>query len=319
MTSLVALGGKVVHVLGRAAAERALVGDNIDISAAQRPDLFRIVGDQRHARHTQLTQHFGRKIETALVEPEAENFIGIIGVIAIMLQTIGVDLVGDAVAAPFLIEIEQHAAAMLGHILHRTAQLVAAIAFQRTEQIARQARRMKADRNRAREIGIAHNDGDLIAQTFTAAEHDEFGLRRIVKRHRRAADNRELHRNMATIGENIAGFGRKQARHFGFAGERDENDRGRNERERTELERRAVGLVTRAHRRVDPRIDLERECFEPREIETGQGDAARHFALKPEMAQTRCRNGEPCPPFGERFERVDLIGFKRANRQREGG
>ena len=319
MTSLVALGSEVMHVLFRAAAERALVSDDIDVSPAQRPDLLGIVGDERHARHAQLAQHFGREIEAALVETEAENFIGIIGVIAIMLQTIGIDLVGDAVTAPLLVEIKQHAAAILGHILHGAAQLIAAITFERTEQIARQAGRMQPHRNRARKIGIADDDGDLIAQTFTATEHDKFGLRRIVERNRRAADDRQLNRHMTTISENVARFCRKQARHFAFAGKRNENDRRRNERERAEFKRGTVGLVARAHRRIDARINLERQRFEPREIEAGQGDTARHFTLEPEMAQARRRNGKPGPPFGERFQRVDLIGFQRANREREGG
>ena len=42
------------------------------------------------------------------------------------------------------------------------------------------------------EVGLADNDGDLIAQAFSTAEDDEFGFRRMFKRHRGAADNMQI-------------------------------------------------------------------------------------------------------------------------------
>jgi hypothetical protein len=136
MASLIALGREIMHVLRRPTAKRTLIGNHIDVRAPQGCNLLGIVGHHHDTAHAKLAQHFGREIEPPLIEPEAENFIGIIRVIAIMLQTVSIDLVGQTVAAAFLIEIEQNPAAMLGHVLNRAAQLIAAIAFQRTEQIA---------------------------------------------------------------------------------------------------------------------------------------------------------------------------------------
>ena len=65
-----------------------------------------------------------------LIMIETEHFISIIRVIALRLQAIGADLVGQPVAAPFLIKIEQHATAMFGHEFSCAAQLVTTIAFQ---------------------------------------------------------------------------------------------------------------------------------------------------------------------------------------------
>ena len=90
-----------------------------------------------------------------------------------------------AVAAAFLVEIEQDAAAVPGHPLHGPAQLVAAIAFEAAEQIAGQAGRVEADRNRFRQIRPPDDDRHLVAQS-SPPEHHELGLGRAVERDRRA-------------------------------------------------------------------------------------------------------------------------------------
>ena len=62
------------------------------------------------------------------------------------------DLVGEAVAASFLIEIEQHAAAAFRHGAHGVAQLVAAVAFEAAEQIAGEAGGMQPHGDRLGEV-----------------------------------------------------------------------------------------------------------------------------------------------------------------------
>ena len=156
-------------------------------AARKRLDLGRIVGHQPHPRHAEQVEHARGVAEAPLVEAEAEDFICVIGVVAPRLQAIGANLVGEAVAAPFLVEIEDHAAAVFRHVAGGVAQLVAAVAFERAEQIARQAGRMQADMHGTSEIGLSDDHRRLVAQALAAAKHDDFRLRRAFERHGRAA------------------------------------------------------------------------------------------------------------------------------------
>ena len=109
----------------------------------------------RTAVDAELLEHAGGEIEAALVRIEAEDLVGVVGVVALRLELVGADLVGDAVPASFLVEIEQDAALVLGHVAHGVAQLVAAIAFEAAEEVARQAGRMQAHGHGLGQIGIA--------------------------------------------------------------------------------------------------------------------------------------------------------------------
>ena len=130
MTSLIPLRTKITYVFSCTATQGTLVSHDIYTGAVQRTNLVRIVGDQRYPFNVQMPQHFSGEIEPPLIEPKAEDFVGIVGIIAIVLQSVGLNLIGNTIAAAFLVEVEQHATAILGHISYRAAQLVAAIAFQ---------------------------------------------------------------------------------------------------------------------------------------------------------------------------------------------
>ena len=80
----------------------------------------------------------------ALVGLEAEPLVGLDGVEPLVLQLVGADLVGQADAAPFLVQVQQHAAALLGDPLHRRVELRAAVAARRVEDVAGQAARVDA-------------------------------------------------------------------------------------------------------------------------------------------------------------------------------
>ena len=87
-------------------------------------------------------QDLGTGAELALVGPEPEMHVGLDGVHAAVLQSVGAQLVGEPDAATFLADVEHDAAPLLLHPLHRRVQLVAAITAQRTERIAGQALRV---------------------------------------------------------------------------------------------------------------------------------------------------------------------------------
>ena len=123
--------------------------DHLKARLAQGRDLARVVGHEPHRGEAELLQHLRRKIEAALILAEAQHLVGVVGVEALLLQAIGPDFVGDAVAAPLLIEVEHDAAALLAHGLYGAAQLVAAIAFEAAEEIAGEAGGMDARENGA--------------------------------------------------------------------------------------------------------------------------------------------------------------------------
>ncbi|MNV43034.1 hypothetical protein D3C71_1347370 [compost metagenome] len=103
-----------------------------------------------------------------------------------MLVPVGAHLRGDAGAAAFLVQVQQHAAAQFLELAQAAPQLVAAVALERTEQIAGQARGMHANRHHGGQIRGAHDDRDLVTLGHPAAEHREFGHADLAQRHRRA-------------------------------------------------------------------------------------------------------------------------------------
>ena len=68
--------------------------------------------------------------------------VGLNGVESFLLQLIGGNLVHQSNAASFLLHVDQHAAPLLLNHLHGLVQLFAAVAAQRTEDVAGGARRV---------------------------------------------------------------------------------------------------------------------------------------------------------------------------------
>ena len=121
-----------------------------------------------------MFQHVRREFESALVVIEAKNLVRIVSVITSRLQIISVDLVGEAIAAPLLIQIEQNAAVARRHVADGAAELVAAVAFETAEKVSGEASGMQTHRHRLRKIRAADNDRHLVSQAFTAAKNHEF-------------------------------------------------------------------------------------------------------------------------------------------------
>ena len=216
--ALVALGGQILRVVRRGPRQHAVRRYHVEAGLAQRRNFARIVSHEPHRRKAELLQHFAREIEAALILAEAQKLIGVVGVEALFLQAIGADLVGEAVAASLLVEVEHDAAALLAHGPDRAAQLIAAIAFKAAEEVAGQAGGMDARQHRALGRRVADDDGDLVAEAVAAAENDELAGPRAIQRNLGARDDLERARLPVTEGHNVLRVSGKNWRAFKIGG-----------------------------------------------------------------------------------------------------
>ena len=90
-----------------------------------------------------------------------------------------------------MIEGEDDAAAELGNLLHRKAELIAAVALEAAEEVAGQASGVQPHRYRGVRIGFADDDRQLIPFAVAAVENDELAVHRFGQRHRGARGNRQ--------------------------------------------------------------------------------------------------------------------------------
>src|SRR5687767_10730474 len=81
----------------------------------------------------------------SLVRLQPEAFVRLDDVERLILQLVRPDLVREADSAPLLVEIQQHAAPLGRHALHRRIELGTAITPRGVEDVARQASRVDAD------------------------------------------------------------------------------------------------------------------------------------------------------------------------------
>ncbi len=155
----------------------------------------------------ELLQHVVGDAEVALVLREADDLVGVDRVQALILQAIGAQLVGKADAAPFLRQVQQHAAALRVDRCHAAPQLLAAVAAQAAEQVAGEAGGMQAHRHRVLPLrGIADHDGDVFMHAVGLAEQHEAAILGFGQRHACLTDPRQG-----------AGTALAQAQRFGCA------------------------------------------------------------------------------------------------------
>ena len=106
---------------------------------------------------------------------QAERGVGGVGVEALVLEGVRVELVVEADAAALLAEVEQDAAAVCDP-LHRLAQLRAAVAPGRAEDVAGQALGVQPDERVVPGAGVAQHDGHVFLAVGEAVEGDQFGV-----------------------------------------------------------------------------------------------------------------------------------------------
>ncbi len=140
--------GELLHFLG-------VVGDELD-----RPNL------ERH-------EHVRGHGVVAFVVAEAQRQVGLHGVEALVLQAVGADLVDQPDAAAFLTQVEHDALVHLADHLERGFELVAAIAAQRADHVARQALGVQTHGHILGAEDLALDDGNVFLLVAVIPEgHD---------------------------------------------------------------------------------------------------------------------------------------------------
>ena len=107
---------------------RYALGD-LDAFRLERRDLVRIVCEQPDFIDAEGAQHRGGVGVVALVVGEAQAQVRVDRVEPAVLERIGAQLVGETNSAPFLPQVEQHAAASRSDQPQRLLQLRPAIAL----------------------------------------------------------------------------------------------------------------------------------------------------------------------------------------------
>lgn len=119
--------------------------------------------------HAQLIQHAGRHLKIAQISRKAQLQVGLDRVQPLILQRVGLELVGQANATAFLTQVHQHALALLTNLLHSQVQLRATVAAQRPEQVTGHALAVHSDQGGAADL--AHDHGHVLDTGALLLEH----------------------------------------------------------------------------------------------------------------------------------------------------
>src|ERR1700730_14265535 len=133
------LGGEIAAVDGIDRRVEREPPDHVDARAGNAGALPRIVGEQGPVGAAGHREHGVGDAVVALVVVEAERGVGVDGVEPLLLELIGAHLVDETDPAPFLVEVENHAAAGLVEPRHSELELIAAVAAARAEHVAGEA------------------------------------------------------------------------------------------------------------------------------------------------------------------------------------
>src|SRR6202012_5429012 len=129
MTHPVTLGHQIPDVLRIGAHRQRHPLDDMQPVAVQADSLGGVVGQQPHRADPEVDQDLGPGAVVACVGGQSELEVGVDGVVAGVLQLIGLQLVHQADAATFMAtHVEHHAAAFARDHRHRGVQLRAAVA-----------------------------------------------------------------------------------------------------------------------------------------------------------------------------------------------
>ena len=107
---------------------------------------------------------------------EPEPLVGLDRVDALVLERVGADLVHQPDAPPLLVEIEQHAAALLDDLLHGRVQLPAAVAPRGMKQVAGQTRGVHAGEHVLPVANLSADEGDVRLSGKGVLEHTDVEL-----------------------------------------------------------------------------------------------------------------------------------------------
>ena len=173
MSELLLLGPEILEVLlvGLDLEGHAL--DDLQAVALDAGSLARVVGDDAHLAHPQVVEDLRPHPVVAEVRREAQALVGLDGVEALrILETVGADLVLEADPAPLLAHVEDHALPGLVDHLHGAVELLAAVAAERAEGVAREAFAVDADEDLVLFADLALHERDVVDEVDLVLVHD---------------------------------------------------------------------------------------------------------------------------------------------------
>ena len=180
VAELVPLGAQVRLVVRVGdVRDRDLVGDRQPV-AGQAGDLLGVVGEDADARQPEVDENLGADAVVAQVGRQPELKVRLDRVEALLLELVGAQLVEQADAAPLLAEVEQHSQPLAFDPRQRGFELLAAVAAQRVEHVAREAFRVDPDEHVAGAFDVALDERDVVLaiDQRAVAERDELTERR---------------------------------------------------------------------------------------------------------------------------------------------
>src|SRR2546422_10825302 len=119
--------------------------DHVDSVGLESHDLLRVVREQAPPPDAQVAQYLRADAVVPEVFFETELEVRLHGVASLVLEGVGADLVGEADAAPLLVEVDDDAPAGGRDLLERLAELIAAVAAFGAEDVPGQALGVQAD------------------------------------------------------------------------------------------------------------------------------------------------------------------------------
>jgi hypothetical protein len=147
---------------------------NRDAQAGQLSALVRVVAQQRDPAGTERVQHLGRAGVVPFVGPAAEREIRLVRVQAPVLQRVGVQLLVQPDAPPFLAQV-QHVPAACGDPLDCFAQLRPAVAALAAEHVTGEAFTVQAHQRQAGRGGPAEFECHVVLRVRQVGEGDDRG------------------------------------------------------------------------------------------------------------------------------------------------
>ena len=162
MAQLAALGLEIAHVVTvRKSLQRDAFGHLESVPLDPEP-FRRVVGHDSDRGQAQVRQDLGTDPVVARVHGQAQRQVRFHRVMALVLEGVGPELVGQSDAPSLLAHVQEHATAFVADALERLLKLVTAIASHGTENIPRETLGVHADEHVRLTVHVALDQGDVV-------------------------------------------------------------------------------------------------------------------------------------------------------------
>src|SRR3974390_1846997 len=142
--------------------QRHALGD-VETEPLEAAVLDRVVGHEAHGGHPEVDQHLGADAVLAAVDRQALLQVGVDGVVALLLQLVGPDLVAEADAAALVAaQVDEHAPALALDHVQGGVQLRPAVAAQRAEALSAAALGVEPHQHVLGARPLAHDEGEVL-------------------------------------------------------------------------------------------------------------------------------------------------------------